>query len=53
MPLWIDFSTIRNAFINTQAQIHRTGRQIAYRMQLWNRWQSAFFRLFEAVWHPL
>ena len=51
--LRMDFTTFRNALINIPAQIIRTGRRIIYRMLSWNPWQSAFFRLLDALRLPL
>ena len=51
--LTMDFSTFRNAWIHVPAQIIRTGRRLVYRFLSWNPWQSAFFRLLEALKQPL
>lgn len=51
--LRMDFTTFRNAFINLPAQIINTGRRIIYRLLSWNPWQSAFFRLLDALRLPL
>lgn len=51
--LRMDFTTFRNAIINIPAQIIRTGRRILYRMLSWNPWQSAFYRLLDALRLPL
>lgn len=51
--LRMDFSTFRNAWINMPAQIVRTSRRIVYRFLSWNPWQSAFFRLLDALSVPL
>ena len=51
--LRMDFSTFRNAWINVPAQIVRTSRRIVYRFLAWNPWQSAFFRLLDALNRPL
>jgi hypothetical protein len=51
--LRMDFTTFRNVFINIPAQIISTGRRIFYRMLSWNPWQSAFFRLLDALRLPL
>ena len=51
--LRMDFTTFRNVFINIPAQIINTGRRIIYRMLSWNPWQSAFFRLLDALRLPL
>jgi hypothetical protein len=51
--LRMDFSTFRNAFINIPAQIVRTSRRIIYRLLAWNPWQAVFFRLLDAISHPL
>ncbi len=51
--LRMDFSTFRNAWINVPAQIIRTSRRIVYRFLSWNPWQSAFFRLLDALNKPL
>jgi len=51
--LRMDFTTFRNAFINLPAQIVNTGRRIIYRLLSWNPWQSAFFRLLDALHLPL
>ena len=49
----MDFSTFQNAMIQIPAQIIRSGRRIIYRMLSWNRWQVAFFRLFDQLNQPL
>jgi hypothetical protein len=51
--LRMDFTTFRNALINVPAQIITTGRRIIYRLLSWNPWQSAFFRLLDALRLPL
>lgn len=51
--LRMEFSTFRQAWINVPAQIVRTARRIEYRLLSWNRWQSAFFRLLDALQVPL
>lgn len=51
--LRMDFSTFRHALINLPAQIVTTGRRIIYRLLSWNPWQSAFFRLLDALRRPL
>ena len=51
--LTMDFSTFRNAWSHVPAQIIRTGRRLVYRFLSWNPWQSAFFRLLEALKQPL
>lgn len=50
--LRMDFSTYRNAWINIPTQIIRGSRQIVYRFLSWNPWQSAFFRLLDALKQP-
>jgi hypothetical protein len=51
--LRMDFSTFRNAWINVPAQIVRGARRLVYRFLSWNPWQSAFFRLLDALQQPL
>ena len=51
--LRMDFTTFRNALINIPAQIVNMGRRIIYRLLSWNPWQSAFFRLLDALRLPL
>jgi Transposase DDE domain group 1 len=51
--LRMDFTTFRHALINIPAQIINTGRRIIYRLLSWNPWQSAFFRLLDALRLPL
>jgi hypothetical protein len=53
MLLRMDFVTFRNALINIPAQIINTGGKIIYRLLAWNPWQSAFFRLLDALGLPL
>lgn len=51
--LRMEFNTFRQAWINVPAQIVRTGRRFLYRFLSWNPWQSAFFRLLDALRVPL
>lgn len=51
--LHMDFTTFQNAMIHIPAQIVRSGRQIIYRLLSWNRWQEAFFRLYDQLCRPL
>jgi hypothetical protein len=47
--LTMEFRTFRAAFIDIPAQIVTTGRYIRWRIQTWNPWLDAFFRLLDAV----
>ena len=51
--LHMDFKTFQNTMIQIPAQIIRSGRKIIYRMLSWNRWQEAFFRLYDQLSRPL
>jgi hypothetical protein len=47
--LRMEFRTFVAGFITVPCQIVKTGRRIVYRVLAWNRWQSTFFRLLDAV----
>ncbi|MGH3426688.1 MAG: IS1380 family transposase [Mycobacteriales bacterium] len=47
--LAMDFRTFRHAFIDIPAQIIRHARQTRWRIQAWNPWLGAFFRLLDAL----
>lgn len=51
--LRMEFPTFRQAWIGIPAQIVRTAGRIVYRLLSWNPWQSAFFRLLDALQSPL
>jgi len=51
--LRMDFATFQQALIHVPAQILRSGRRLIYRFLGWNHWQSAFFRLWAQLQHPL
>lgn len=43
--LHMEFRGFLDAFINIPCRIVQTGRRIVYKMQSWNPWQPAFYRL--------
>jgi hypothetical protein len=47
--LTMDFRTFRHAFIETPAQIVRTGRRVRWRILAYNPWLGAFFRLVDTL----
>lgn len=47
--LTMEFRTFRAAFIDIPAQIVRTGRTLRWRIQAWNPWLGAFFRLADSL----
>ena len=47
--LKMDFSTFRNAFVQTPCQIVQSGRRLIYRLLSWNPWQHVFLRLVERL----
>ncbi len=47
--LGLEFKTFVQAFVCLPCQIVRTGRRIIYRLLSWNRYQSIFFRLVDAL----
>lgn len=47
--LTMDFRTFIAAMIQIPCQIIKAARRIRYRLLAWNEWQSALFRLLEAV----
>jgi hypothetical protein len=51
--LKMEFKRFLNAFLEMPCQIVRTGRKIVYRLLAWNPWQSAFFRLVDALRCPM
>jgi hypothetical protein len=47
--LRMEFRTFRQAFIEIPCQIVRHARQVRWRVQAWNPWLGAFFRLADAL----
>jgi hypothetical protein len=47
--LAMEFHTFRQAFIEIPCQIIRHARQVRWRVQAWNPWLGAFFRLDNAL----
>ncbi len=47
--LSMEFKTFRDAFINIPAQIVRRARAVHWRIQSWNPWLPAFFRLADSL----
>jgi hypothetical protein len=47
--LTMEFATFRAAFIDIPAQIVTGARQIRWRIQAWNPWLPAFFRLLDGL----
>lgn len=47
--LRMEFKTFMNHFVAMPAQIVRTSRRLVVRLLSWNRWQSFFFRVHEAL----
>jgi hypothetical protein len=47
--LAMEFRTFQQAFIDIPCQIIRHARQVRWRIQAWNPWLGAFFRLADAV----
>ena len=50
--LWVlglEFRTFVNTFVQLPCLIVRTGRRLLYRLISWNRHQSIFFRLVDAL----
>ena len=47
--LAMEFRTFRQAFIEIPCQIIRHARQVRWRIQAWNPWLGAFFRLHAAL----
>jgi hypothetical protein len=47
--LTMEFRTFRQAFIDIPCQIVTTARTIRWRVQAWNPWLGAFFRLLDAL----
>ncbi|MFN2506941.1 MAG: IS1380 family transposase [Acidimicrobiales bacterium] len=47
--LTMEFRTFRQAFIDIPCQIVRTARTVRWRVQAWNPWLGAFFRLLDAL----
>jgi hypothetical protein len=45
----MEFRTFRHAFIDIPCQIIRHARQVRWRLQAFNPWLGAFFRLLDAV----
>jgi hypothetical protein len=51
--LRLEFRTFVNSWLRIPCQVLRTGRQLVCRVLAWNEWQDSFFRLVEALRHPL
>jgi hypothetical protein len=51
--LRLEFRTFVNSWTRIPCQVLRTGRQLVCRLLAWNEWQDTFFRLVEALNHPL
>ena len=47
--LRMEFRTFQQAFIEIPCQIIRHARQVRWRIQAWNPWLGAFFRLLDAL----
>ncbi len=47
--LTMEFRTFRSAFIDIPCQIVKTARSVRWRVQAWNPWLGAFFRLLDAL----
>jgi hypothetical protein len=47
--LAMEFRTFQQAFIDIPCQIIRHARQVRWRIQAWNPWLGAFFRLADAL----
>ena len=47
--LAMDFRTFLQAFIEIPCQIVKGARQVRWRVQAWNPWLGAFFRLLDAI----
>lgn len=47
--LTMEFHTFRAAFIDIPCQIVTTGRTVRWRIQAWNPWLTAFFRLHDTL----
>lgn len=47
--LTMEFHTFRQAFIDIPCQIVTTGRTVRWRIQAWNPWLTAFFRLHDTL----
>lgn len=47
--LTMEFRTFQQAFIEIPCQIIRHARQVRWRIQAWNTWLGAFFRLLDAL----
>jgi hypothetical protein len=47
--LTMDFATFLQAFIEIPCQVVKGARQVRWRIQAWNEWLGAFFRLLEVL----
>ena len=47
--LTLDFATFLQAFIEIPCQVVKGARQVRWRVQAWNEWLGAFFRLLEVL----
>jgi hypothetical protein len=47
--LTMDFATFLQAFIEIPCQVVKAARQVRWRVQAWNEWLGAFFRLLEVL----
>jgi len=47
--LTMDFRTFLQAFIEIPCQVVKGARQVRWRLQAWNEWLGAFFRLLEVL----
>jgi hypothetical protein len=47
--LTMDFATFLQAFIEIPCQVVKGARQVRWRVQAWNEWLGAFFRLLEVL----
>jgi hypothetical protein len=47
--LRMDFRTFLQAFVEVPCQVVKGARQVRWRVQAWNPWLGAFFRLLDAL----
>jgi hypothetical protein len=45
----MDFRTFLQAFVEVPCQVVKGARQVRWRVQAWNPWLGAFFRLLDAL----
>lgn len=51
--LTMEFRTFLKNWLRIPCQVLTTGRRLVLRLLAWNRWQPVFFRLADALSHPL